>query len=327
MKLEKTRIHQILNRIYTDPAHPAGFGTLHQLYKEINRLFKGHKKITLREVKDWLSTKDAYTLHKRIVRKFKRRKTISRGIDYQWQADLIIMDPIKKENFNYRYILTVIDVFSRYAWAEPLKRKRGENIISAFKKIFKKSKRKPTKLQTDKGTEFLNKDFQQFLSENNIYHFTTDQDPKAALVERFNRTLQERMFEYFTETQTLNYTSVLKNLVTSYNSRPHSVIGIAPSEVNKRNQSDIFEKQYGKYLAKKRKQFKFKYKDAVRITKLKGTFTKGHKQRWIKEHFFIVDRLETNPPTYKLIDQNNNILSGAFYEPELVKIKLKNETD
>lgn len=319
IKINNLNYEQILKKIYYDPKHPAGFGSLQQLYKELKKL--GYK-TTLKNIKKWLSTQETHTLHKRIVKNFQRRKTISKGIDFQWQADLIIMDPIKKENRNFKYILTIIDVFSRFAWAIPLKNKTGKEITIAFNKIFKESKRHPVKLQTDKGTEFLNKTFQDFLKEKKIFHFSTDQEPKAALVERFNRTLKIRMFKYFTSAQTLNYVKILPDLMNSYNNRKHRIIGIAPINVVKKNESDIFEKQYSKYLSKKRKKFKFNYNDPVRITQFKGVFKKGYEQSWTKEHFFIADRLNTNPPTYKLIDKDNEILTGAFYEEELVKITL-----
>lgn len=321
MKSKKIpHFQQELKDIYSDPRHPAGFGSLAQLYRAIKA--RGEKKVTKRQIKEWLETQDAYTFHKRVVRNFPRRKTLSKGIDYQWQADLVVMIAIKKENKNFMYILTVIDVFSRYAWAVPIKTKGSENVLKAFESILIKDERMPQKLQTDKGTEFLNKNFLGFLQKNKIHHFTTDQDPKASLVERFNRTLKERMFEFFSYFSTLNYVRVLPDLMESYNDRIHSVIKMAPSEVNKKNESRVFETQYGKYLRKKRKLFKFKYKDAVRIPKAKDPFTKGYKRGWTREVFFIADRLDTYPATYVLMDRDRNIISGSFYEQELNKVRL-----
>ena len=79
-------------------------------------------------------------------------------IDKKWEADLVVMDSLSKEKYGYKYILTVIDVLSKYAWVEPLKTKSGENLVKAFERILKNG-RKPEKLHSDKGTEFTNKLF------------------------------------------------------------------------------------------------------------------------------------------------------------------------
>ena len=107
------------------------------------------------------------------------------------EADLVIMDSLSKENNGFKYILTVIDVLSKYAW-EPLKTKSGENLVKAFEKILKKG-RKPEKLHSDKGTEFTNRLFQTFLKKKKIFFFTTYNETKASVVERFNRTLKGKM--------------------------------------------------------------------------------------------------------------------------------------
>ena len=119
---------------------------------------KGH---TTKQVREWLQTQDAYTLHKPPRRRFPRRRVIVYGIDHQWQADLVDVTKIATYNDEYRYLLTCIDVLSRYAWVVPLKDKTGKSLVSAFTLIFE-SGRRPIRLQTDKGTEFTNRVFQNF---------------------------------------------------------------------------------------------------------------------------------------------------------------------
>jgi transposase InsO family protein len=137
-------------------------------------------------------------------------------------------------NDGYAHLLTVIDVFSKYAWAVPLKSKSAENVIDAFRVIL--SERNPLKIQSDKGTEFSNEKFKRFLADRGIKYFTTNNpDVKAAVVERFNRTLKGRMYKYFTKFNTLNYVSVLPKLLRGYNNRLHSSTGVPPSEVSERN--------------------------------------------------------------------------------------------
>ena len=113
---------------------------------------------------------------------FKRNKVIVGAIDEEWEADLVIMDSLSKANKGYNYILTVIDVLSKFAWVEPIKTKWGENLVKAFEKICKKG-RQPEKLHTDKGTEFTNRLFQRFLKDKNILFFTTHNDAQRKDVE------------------------------------------------------------------------------------------------------------------------------------------------
>ena len=112
----------------------------------------------------------------------------------------------------------MIDVVSKYAWVQPLKDKTGVQLVKAFEKILKTGRR-PIQLQTDRGKEFYNKTFQQFLEKEKIHHFSTEGDAKASVVERFNRTLKTRMYRYFTSANTLRYEDVLQSLVTIKNER------------------------------------------------------------------------------------------------------------
>ena len=148
-----------LTNLYYDPANPAAYGGVGALHQAVK---KDKKNISLKDIKTWLNGRDTYTLHRPHRRHFKRNRVIVSGIDSQWQADLVDVSAFSKQNKNHRYILTCIDIFSKFAWARPLKSKTGKNLVFAFQTIFKEQNRKPKTLQTDKGTEFLNREFQQF---------------------------------------------------------------------------------------------------------------------------------------------------------------------
>ena len=136
------------------------------------------------DVERWLSEQDTYTLHKPVRRRFKRRCVVVGGPNQQWQADLVDMSRLKKVNDGTTFILTVIDVFSKLAWCVPLKNKSA-----AFTQLL--SNGAPNTLQTDKGTEFLNRSLQKLLKEHGVHHFAThNEETKASIVERFNRTLK-----------------------------------------------------------------------------------------------------------------------------------------
>ena len=138
---------------------------------------------------DW-AQQLADELHKPIKRKFKTRKVIVNHIDEIWTADLVFMDKLSKWNKGFKYLLTVIDVFSKFAWAIPLKDKKGLSITNTFADIIKKYKRKPKYLSVDKGSEFYNKTFKDWLLQNDIELYSTFNEGKAVVIERFNKTLK-----------------------------------------------------------------------------------------------------------------------------------------
>ena len=149
------------------------------------------------------------------------------------------MSRLKQANNEITFLLTVIDVFSKRAWCVPLKSKSAAALVTAFRELL--SNRAPTTLQTDKGSEFLNRPLQRLLKEYGVHHFTThNEDTKASIVERYNRTLKTRMWRYFTKNQTLRYVDVLQDFVRSYNDTYHRSIGMAPSAVNGANQEMVW---------------------------------------------------------------------------------------
>ena len=167
-------------------------------------------------------------------------------------------------NKGYKFLLTCIDVFSKFAWVVPLKNKSGETLVNGFQSILDFG-RSPEKLQTDKGTEFLNRNFQSFLKEKNIHFFTTNSEFKASVIERFNRTLKTRMWKYFTAKNTRVYIDILPDIVHAYNNSYHRSIGQAPSSVSLLNVAQVRRKLYGKSWTKPMRKFKFKLGDQVRI--------------------------------------------------------------
>ena len=146
--------------------------------------------ITRSQVITWLQKQPGYTLHRPARRQFRRSKVFVNGLDDQCQADLVDLQSLRRWNHGYKYLLTCIDILSKYAWVVPLKTKTGSALVEAFTTIFKQG-RKPDKLQTDAGTEFKNKTFQTFLKQRDVHHFVTYNETKAQIVERFNRTLKQ----------------------------------------------------------------------------------------------------------------------------------------
>ena len=164
----------------------------------------------------------AEELHKPIKRKFKKRRVLVNGIDKIWAADLVDMQAFSKLNHGVKYLLAVIDILSKYGWLIPLKDKTGKSVASALKTIFKE--RKPEKIWVDKGKEFYNKDVKDL-----VELYSTENEEKSSVVERWIRTMKEKMWKYFTDKNTNIYIDILPSLVKDYNNTRHSSIKMAPS--------------------------------------------------------------------------------------------------
>ena len=213
----------------------------------------------------------------------------------------------------------VIDVFSKYGWIRPLKDKKGETVTEAFKSIFKEG-RKPHYLWTDKGKEFYNKHLKEFLDKHNITLYSTENEEKSSVVERWNRTMKNKMWKMFTTNNNMVYWDKLDSLVNEYNNTKHLSIKMTPAEAsNKKNQAAVYFNLHGNLEPSATKP-KYKLGDKVRISKYKrAVFDKGYTPNWTEE-IFTVDKIQhTYLVTYKIKDLNNEEIKGSFYGPELLK--------
>ena len=227
------------------------------------------------------------------------------------------MSALEDYNEDFKYLLLVIDIFSKYGWIIPLKDKKGETVVAALKTIFKE--RKPEKLWTDKGKEFHNNKV-----EGLVYLYSTENDEKRSVVERWIKTIKEKMWKYFTDKNTYTYIDILPDLVKDYNNTVHSSIKMTPVEASKKeNELTVWRNLYPDRLKIHKINPKFSVGDKVRISKKKMTFEKGYTTRWTEEIFKITKILNTNPITYKVTDLNGEEIKGTFYEPELQKTNPK----
>lgn len=256
-------------------------------------------------------------LHAPARRNYKRRQAVIRDIDETWSADLCDMQAHSDKR--YKYILTVIDNFSKYAWAKPLKSKSGPDVTAAMESIFKEG-RVCKKLHVDQGKEFYNADFKTMLLKYKVEMYSTFSVLKAFLVERFNRTLKSMMWKKFSLNGNYKWVDMLSDLVTKYNNTVHSKIKMKPVNVNKSNADYLKLHVYNNYDVSNAVG-KFKLGDKVRVSKSKTIFTKGYLPSWSTELFSIVKVKKTKPVTYELKDFNDHPIQGCFYEEELQKTK------
>ena len=302
-------INSKLNELYYDPR--TGYSGGDNLVSRSG--------LTKNVVQDWLSKQEVYTLHKPIRHKFTTRRVLVSGVDDQWQADLVDMQRYKDKNM--KYILTVIDVFSKFARAVPIRNKTGDEITNAFTKLFEN--RVPRKLHTDKGLEFINKKTQQLLKKLGVHWFTTENETKAQIVERFNCTLKSRMWKYFTAQNTKKWVDILPQLVENYNTSVHRSINMKPADASlKKNEAVVYRKLFPKTKLKSAKA-KFAVGNCVRITIKRGDFRKGYRPNFTKEVFVVVQVQSTQPITYKIEALDGEEITVSFYEQEMVKVNTK----
>ena len=315
-----------LKDIYLDPSHPASFSNPVTLYKVVKK--EGKYKISHSQIKKWLQKQESYSRNKSVKRNFQRGRVIVSGIDDQFDADLASLVYYSDDNDGYKYLLVVIDIFSRYAWVEPLKDKTAVQIVSAFDKIISGG-RIPKRLRTDAATDFTSKKFQKFVNEKNIVHFVTHNEKQANYVERFIKTLKSRISRYMIEKNTRRYIDVLQKIVTSYNHTWHSGIRSEPVNVNKDNEKQLWWQMYWPkepYIKnKKKKKIKFTLNtgDRVRTTYIRNPFNRAYDSKWTGEIFKIDRRfIRQGQPIYTLVDWYDNPVKGTFYEYELQKIEV-----
>ena len=320
-----TDLSREVGKLYRDPKFPGSFGGIKKFFRALQE--KG-KKLTEKDLKQWLKEDDLYQLHKPSRKSFPRRSIIVHGIDHLWQLDLSDVSSLKKYNGGNRFLLFAIDGFSKHAWVQPLKDKTGSVLTEAMKRIFETSGRTPLHIQTDKGGEFVNRPFKELLKSKNVNFYTSqNEETKAAFVERLQRTFKTKMFRYFTDRNTLRYTDVLQDLMQSYNNTTHSSIGKKPAEVSRDNEAEVRAKlaEIWKRPPPKESKSSPQVGDHVRLSIARHPFRKGYLPQWTEEIFTVHKVLKTKPTTYRLADLQGEVIEGTFYVQELQKVPKKSD--
>ncbi|GBO35578.1 hypothetical protein AVEN_36163-1 [Araneus ventricosus] len=204
----ETSAHQLeevekLKKLYYDLKEPGSFGGVKRLSEA-----SGLKEDRVRK---FLSGEDPYSLHFPVRYKFQRRKTIAYGLNELWQSDLVDLQKLSRFNRGYRYIITIIDVMSRYLRAFPIKDKKASTIAKVFRKVFKEVR--PKNIQTDKGSEYHNKTVRDLFKKHNIHHYSTKSEAKCAILERAHKTLQNKMYRVFTHRNSYKFRFAVNDVV------------------------------------------------------------------------------------------------------------------
>ncbi|KAF4528492.1 hypothetical protein B566_EDAN016896 [Ephemera danica] len=284
-------------KVYSDIKHPCGLGS----YSNLENCFKD---VRGQDIKKFLRTQDSYTLHCPRRKRFERDYVFVTNIDDLWKLDLADVQKYSKSNEGVCFLFCVIDLLSKYAWIRCLKNKKAKTVMCAFRDILKTSKRSPVKWQFDKGREFLGNKFVKFLSEQNIGWFCNKNSEKTScVVERFIRTLKEKIWRYFTHSNSSRFVDVISDINHSYNSSDHRSIGSAPCDVNEGNFMSAWNALYSDKLNLPEQAPKLKAK-------------------WSEEIFQIVNVLNRRPIMYEICDMDKEKIQGRFYEKELQQVAL-----
>ena len=249
-----------------------------------------------------------------VIKKFQRIQIQTHYKDECWSIDLIDRSSLSKYNKNYKFIFTIIDNHTKYAWAIPLKDKSGRSTTNAIKSLIEKAERKPDKIWSDRGKEFYNKTFLNFLKEQNIHIYSFNSDLKAVFVERFNRTLIDLIKKPMYIEGKACWLNHLDAAMEKYNNRVHGTTKMTPFEM-----VTITNKIINIKINKNEKIPKFQVGDYVRVPGKRNLYSKDYTTNWNRERFKIHKINPTNPVTYGLVDENNELIEGKYYEQELLR--------
>lgn len=251
---------------------------------------------SVREIQNTLNTFSAYSLHKSKRKNFSRRRTFVPGPWHSVQADLIEYSNSKMAhaNNNYRFILIIIDCFTKKVFARPLKTKKAIETAKAIDEILSSLPWPVAFFMSDQGGEFNLRNahiHNVLVKKHRVKVYTLSGKTKASIVERAIRTLKTRLARYFTESGTTRWLNVLDNIVNNYNNTFNRSIGMTPNNVSLENADQVRQRLYGK--ANVKPDCKLKLNDLVRIPLEKNLFSKGYERSWTI-HTYLISRVHSS---------------------------------
>ena len=314
-----------LDRVYYNVRNPGSFQSYRKLHQTVGK--HGRYQLGTSRLRRWLQNQHPYSRNKlHLPKAIERARVIVMGLHDQYDADLADFQHLANANDGMRYILVVIDVFSRVTWAEAIRDKSNVEVIAAFERIFRRG-HVPRRLRTDNGKEFTARSMETFYDRHNITHFVAMNEVKANYAERVIKTLKSKIYRYMTLVGTARYVDVLQDVVHSYNHTRHSTIHMSPSEVSADNASGLWWRQYHQGMksfanTSRVPHFKYAIGEHVRIPQVSTAFSREYDARWTEEIFLITDRFRRDRTInmYKVSDGDGEPVYGTFYEMELQRV-------
>ena len=324
------KIDYKINKIYTDPNNPGSFSGVENLYDQVSKKYPG---ITKNDIRKFLEGNRTYTLFKPRQIKYKRSKFVPAGFLTDLQVDLGDFQTLARTNSGFRYLLVAVDVLSRRVFTAPMKSKTTAEMKNAFEKLFTSMPYLPQQIFSDRGMEFESKEMLEYYKEKGIEKFKARaSEIKAGVAERMIKTIKQRLYRYFSEKNTTNWIGVLPKITAAINRSPCRITGKRPIDVTPENAAAIWENVYGNYvrndgnLSKATKTTKILPGDNVRISRAKPIFEKGYLPTFSDEIFTVTSKSSANPDHFQLKDYKDEPISGRFYAPEILKVRVDEDT-
>lgn len=315
-------LYSKLEALYLNPSLPSGFSSVEGLYKAS----KGISGVTRSLIRRFLASQPSYSRFRPRRRRFKRRPFVSFAINRFWQADLLDVSTIARQNSGINFILVIIDTLSGYVRFQGLKKKSAELTAEGFRKVFEAEPGLTVKyVVTDHGTEFWNRNVISELERRDAILISTQNfDIKAAAAERCCRTLKNRIVRFINANNTFRYIDELQRFAESINGSVNRMIGMAPKDVTTANQNDIFYSRYGYKKGDKGKEYTYGFSegDIVRTALPRRAFQKESHQQFSNTLHRVEEARSTHPHTFRIsvLDSKGDSigeLEKAFYSPEL----------
>jgi len=309
---------------YLSTKTPVGFTSLSQFIENTDYGPKDKQK-----VKDTLSSLNTYSIHKPIRKKYQRTKVMVNFIDHTWALDLAVFESTKRSNSFYAYIMFVSDIFSRYTWSIPIKKKDTKSVLEGFKELFEKTDRRPVNIWSDAERAFFSKEVLSMLKKEGIKIYHTHSKLKSVYSELTVKHLKSRLFKYMTFKKTKNWLTALEDVTNSYNHTKQRLLGMSPAEVNETNQHIVWHRRYHSIVKKGEPTSALKVGDYVRIGRTKIELgRKGYSPNWSEEIFRIKLVKKTRPVlSFVLEDLSGEEIQGRFLEPELNQVPFPVNSD
>jgi len=301
--------------VYFNPQEVGSFASL-------NSVKKNDKLANIADLEEELLKLKTYTLFKPARKTYITRKYIVHKYGDIWNLDLMDMSKYSRSNKNLKFIAVCVEGLSKKVMAIPIKNKRATTVMEAFKEMIAEAGYSPKLLHVDRGLEFEGS-FRKYAESLGIKLYHTFTKQKAVLSERHIKDLRQKLYAIMHYTRSKIWHTHLKSVIDSHNATPSSRYKLAPNDINETNQFEILKKVYKEAAIAKKKQKppKFQVGQLVRISRDKLLFEKSATYHYTLEVFTISKVEETVPWTYRLVDANNESISGSFLEQQLLRVQ------
>lgn len=321
-EMETGKTRKYLEDNWKSLENPISFRGPSKVSAEIKRTLRVRPNKTT--IEDFLAEQDAYTLNFKRRRRFPKRQVVTNGLNDLAGADLADVSNLSKWNDGVKFLLVVINCFSRFLYLRPVKDKKAVTVAKAMSEILKSLKVR--NIWTDFGGEFVSKEMKKLLTDNGIKLYHTYQSGKSVFAERAIREIRRMIQMYLTANNTKRYVDKLEDFAVHFNNSVNRTLGLRPNEVSPKNEHNVW---HHLYMKPSRRKFvvKFQVGDHVRISRDKGQFAKESEDNFTQEIFRVskVSQKKYGPVMYVLTDLHDSPISGKFYDQELVHTKLAAE--